>query len=155
MALQPQKRRACCATPLTSASAQFAVKWEKFPTVVGDEQMPTTTTATVPFFAVCLSVSSSVVSGGQCDGMVTPAPQFRVHSISLFRNDLPTQSHVTTIAFVSSSLSSNQRRRGRRCHGVLQCNGSAMKPRRSAKGFALQSKCFCLAAIYERGDVTV
>ena len=43
--------------------------------------------------SVCLSVSSSVVSGGQCDGMVTPAPQFRVHSISLFRNDLPTQSH--------------------------------------------------------------
>ena len=56
MALQPQKLRACCATPLTSASAQFAVKWEQFPTVVGDEQMPTTTTATVPFFAVCLSV---------------------------------------------------------------------------------------------------
>ena len=51
MAMQPQKLRECCATPLTSASAQFAVKWEKFPTV-GDEQMPTT--MTVPFFAVFL-----------------------------------------------------------------------------------------------------
>ena len=109
MALQPQKRRACCATPLTSASAQFAVKWEKFPTVVGDEQMPTTTTATVPFFAVCLSVCLShprwslVVNVMEWSRLPRNFESTRSpSSATTYRLSL---THVTTIAFVSSSLS--------------------------------------------------